>query len=328
LTRVLVTGATGQDGTLLVRRLLADSHDVHGLTLSRPPSVDAWGPRAGRVTLHEGDLADAARVRQVVMDVAPEEIYNLAGQTSVAASWQEPVQTIAATGLGAAAVFDAALSLQDRTGTPVRVFQASSAEIFGAADETPQTEETPVRPASPYGAAKALAHHMARISRSRGLRVATGILYNHESPLRPTSFVTRKITSAAARLAVEGGEPLQLGNLDASRDWGWADDYVDAMVRACRHDVADDFVIATGQAHTVADFVRVAFARAGITRWRDHVEVNARFVRPTEASVQVGDSSKAARELGWTPSVPFEEVVGRMVDHDLALARAAATRTS
>ena len=322
MTRILVTGASGQDGTLLVRRLLADGHDVHALTLSGQSHGDQAESRDGPVTVHEGDLADTARTRQIVMDVAPEEIYNLAGQSSVARSWDEPVETLATTGLGAAGVFDAALRLQERTGTATRVFQASSAEIFGRSDQVPQTEDTPVRPVSPYGAAKAMAHHMARISRERGLFVATCILYNHESPLRPTTFVTRKITAAAARLAVDGGEPLRLGNLEVRRDWGWADDYVDAMIRACRHREPDDFVIATGQTHSVADFVRVAFARAGITRWRDHVEVDARFVRPTEATVQVGDASKAARELGWTPSVPFHEVVGRMVAHDLDLARA------
>jgi GDPmannose 4,6-dehydratase len=324
LTRILVTGASGQDGTLLVRRLLADGHDVHALTLSGQPHGDQAGSRDGPVRFHEGDLADIARTQQIVMDVAPQEIYNLAGQSSVARSWDEPVETLATTGLGAAAVFDAALRLQDHIGTEVRVFQASSAEIFGSADHAPQTEATAIRPVSPYGAAKALAHHMARISRTRGLFVATGILYNHESPLRPTTFVTRKITSEAARLSVEGGEPLRLGNLDATRDWGWAEDYVDAMIRACRHHEADDFVVATGKTHSVADFVRVAFARAGITEWRDHVEVDARFVRPTEATVQVGDASKAARELGWTPSVSFDEVVERMVDHDLMLARARA----
>ncbi len=323
MSRVLVTGVTGQDGTLLARRLLADGDEVHGLTLSTQ-GTDEWRGRldglAG-VVLHIGDLADAARVAEVVGEVEPDEIYNLAGQTSVAASWDDPVTTLRSTGVGAVSVFQAAHDLQERAGRAVRVVQASSAEIFGQAEQTPQTEETPLDPVSPYGAAKALAHQMARIYRGRGLFVATGILYNHESTLRPPSFVTRKITAAAARIAVAGGEPLALGNLDASRDWGWAPDYVDALVRAARHHTADEFVVATGHTHTVGDFVRIAFQRAGIDDWQRHVEIDPRFVRPVDAAVQVGDARKAERELGWRATTTFEELVGRMVDHDLALAR-------
>lgn len=318
---MLVTGATGQDGTLLCRRLAAEGAEVHGLSLTGDRPGDWAGTDLADVRLHVADLGDADRVREVVVEVAPDEIYNLAGQTSVAASWADPVGTVRATGLGAVVVFAAALAVQEVRGAPVRVLQASSAEIFGSASDTPQTEETPLAPVSPYGAAKALAHEMARIYRSRGLTVTTCILYNHESPLRPATFVTRKITSGAARIAVRGGEPLRLGNLDAQRDWGWADDYVDAMVRACRHDPADDFVVATGRTHTVAEFVAAAFARAGVDNWERHVEVDPEFVRPVDATVQVGDAAKAARVLGWRPTVPFEEVVGRMVDHDLALAR-------
>ena len=321
MSRVLVTGAMGQDGTLLCRRLVAEGAQVHGLSLSGERHR-AWAdPDLGEVRLHVADLADADRVREVVEEVAPDEVYNLAGQTSVASSWADPVGTVRATGLGAVVVFDAALGIQESRGIPVRVLQASSAEIFGSATETPQTERTAIAPVSPYGAAKALAHHLAQTYRSRGLAVATCILYNHESPLRPETFVTRKITSGAARIAAHGGEPLRLGNLDATRDWGWAEDYVDAMVRACRHDEADEFVVATGRTHTVADFVRAAFARAGIGDWERHVEVDPAFVRPVDATVQVGDAAKAARILGWRPTMGFDEIVGRMVDHDLALAR-------
>lgn len=321
MTRVLVTGATGQDGTLLCRRLVAEGAEVHGLSLTSERHA-AWAePDLGEVRLHEADLADAARVRGVVEQVAPDEIFNLAGQTSVATSWSDPVGTVQATGLGAVVVFDAARAVQESRGIPVRVLQASSAEIFGSATETPQTEQTRVAPVSPYGAAKAVAHQMAQIYRSHGLPVATCILYNHESPLRPETFVTRKITSGVARIAVNGGEPLRVGNLDARRDWGWAEDYVDAMVRACRHEEAADFVVATGRTHTVAEFVQAAFARAGIEEWERHVEVDPAFVRPVDATVQVGDAAKAAAVLGWRPTVAFEEVVARMVDHDLALAR-------
>ena len=324
MTRVLVTGATGQDGTLLVRRLVAEGAEVHGVTLSGERHGVWAEPQLAGVHLHVADLADADRVREVVADVSPDEIFNLAGQTSVAASWADPVSTIRATGLGAVVVFDAALAVQESRGAPVRVLQASSAEIFGSARDVPQTEQTPLAPVSPYGAAKALAHQMAGIYRSRGLFVATCILFNHESPLRPDSFVTLKITAGAARFAVHGGEVLRLGNLDAVRDWGWAEDYVDAMVRVLRHSQADDFVVATGSTHTVGEFVQAAFARAGIEDWESQVEIDPAFVRPVDANVQVGDASKAARELGWRPTVAFADVVGRMVDHDLELQRGAA----
>ena len=325
MTRVLVTGATGQDGTLLVRRLVAEGAEVHGITLSGGRQGVWAEPELAEVRLHVGDLADQDRVREIVEVVSPDEIFNLAGQTSVAASWEDPVGTIQATGLGAVVIFAAALALQKSRGTPVRVLQASSAEIFGSATDVPQNEATAVAPVSPYGAAKALAHQMAWIYRSRGLFVGTCILYNHESPLRPDTFVTRKITAGAARIALRGGEPLRLGNLDAVRDWGWAEDYVDAMVRVCRHTDADDFVVATGTTHTVGDFVQAAFARAGIEDWQDRIVIDPAFVRPVDANVQVGDATKAARELGWRPTVAFDEVVGRMVDHDLELLRESAS---
>jgi len=326
VTTVLVTGVTGQDGSLLARRLLDEGHAVHGLLQPGAP-VEGWavGPLA-QVVLHEGDLTDHARVAEVVASAAPSEVYNLAGQSSVALSWDDPLATLASTALGAGGVFEAAYRLQQATGEQVRVVQASSAEIFGQAQQVPQDEQTPLRPVSPYGVAKAAAHQLARVYRERGLSVATAILYNHESTLRPPTFVTRKITMGAARIAHEGGGVLALGNLDARRDWGWAPDYVDALVRAVRHPEADDFVVATGETHTVEDFVRVAFARAGIADWRAHVEVDPRFVRPVDAAVQVGDAGKARRVLGWAPSVSFEQLVARMVDHDLELLGATPTR--
>ncbi len=201
----------------------------------------------------------------------------------------------------------------------MRVIQASSAEIFGVPDRAPQDETTSVRPVSPYGAAKAYAHHMARVFRSRGLHAATCILYNHESTLRPPTFVTRKVTMAAARIAHDGGGTLTLGDLSVRRDWGWAPDYVDAMVRAVRHEAPDDFVVATGRTHTVEDFVVAAMRRVGIEDWRAHVTTDPSLVRPAETAEQVGDASKARRVLGWAPTVDFEEIVGRMVEHDVAL---------
>jgi GDPmannose 4,6-dehydratase len=317
----LVTGITGQDGGYLAERLLAEGADVHGMV--RPGDDDAVRDlllRVPGVTLHEGDLGDADRLGELVAQVAPDEIFNLGGISSVAYSWQEPVLTARLSGIAAAVVLEAAWRLQEDSGRRVAVLQASSAEIFGHAPVSPQDESTPVRPVSPYGAAKAYAHHMASVYRGRGLHVATCIFFNHESPRRPLAFVTRKITSAAARIGAEGEGVIRLGNLEARRDWGWAPDYVDAMVRAVRHEVAGDYVVATGETHTVAEFAEAAMRRAGFAHhWRDHVEVDPDFLRPAEALTLVGDASKARRDLGWEPTVRFEEVVGRMVDHDMEL---------
>jgi len=317
-----VTGATGQDGSYLVERLVAEGVEVHALVRPRPDR-DAPGAQGvglpPSVVVHEADLRDTDRVRDLLADVRPDEVYNLAGQSSVAASWEHPVDTGASTGLGAVALFDAARRVQEASGREVRVVQASSAEIFGDPDRTPQDETTALRPLNPYAAAKAYAHHSARILRARGLHLSACVLYNHESPRRPERFVTRKITRAAARIAVEGRGTLALGRLDVRRDWGWAPDYVDAMVRAARHPTADEYVVATGRTHSVEDLVRVAFEHAGVEDWRAHVVVDPAFVRPAEAATQVGDPSHARDALGWTPSVGFEEIVARMVDHDLRL---------
>lgn len=321
MTRALVTGVTGQDGGYLAERLTAEGVEVHGLVHDKDPSAERFLADHPTVVAHRGDLADHDGLRDVVADVEPDELYNLAGISSVALSWAEPVLTAELSGVAAAVLFAAAERVQSRTGRRVACVQASSAEIFGDADVSPQDESTPVRPVSPYGAAKAFAHHMARVYRGHGLHVASCILFNHESPRRPETFVTRKITAAAARIARDGGGTLRLGNLDARRDWGWAPDYVDAMVRAARHGVPDDFVVASGRTHSVADFVRAAFARVGIDDWQRHVEVDAELVRPMDAPLQVGNADKARRELGWAPTVPFEELVARMVDHDVALLR-------
>ena len=314
-----VTGITGQDGGYLAEQLLAEGTAVHGMVRPGDELGDLQS-RVPEVVLHQGDLGDADRLSRLVADIEPDEIYNLAGISSVAYSWQEPVLTGRLSGLAAAVVFEAAWKLQEVTGRRVACLQASSAEIFGHAAASPQDESTPVRPVSPYGAAKAYAHHMAGVYRGRGLHVASVILFNHESPRRPLEFVTRKITTAAARISMEGSGVIRLGNLDARRDWGWAPDYVDAMVRAVRSETPGDYVVATGETHTVAEFAEAALLRAGLgDDWRDHVEVDAEFLRPAEAPMMVGDASKARRELGWAPTVRFEEVVGRMVDHDLEL---------
>ncbi len=323
MTRSLITGITGQDGGYLTERLLADGIEVHGMVHATDPAAGDFRARHPDVALHTGDLADHAGIAELVAEVAPDELYNLAGISSVAFSWAEPVLTAELSGVAAAVLMRAALEVQESTGRRVAVVQASSAEIFGQAESTPQDETTPIRPVSPYGAAKAYAHHMARVYRGHGAHVACCILFNHESPRRPEAFVTRKITAGVARIARDGEGTLRLGNLDARRDWGWAPDYVDAMVRAARHHVADDFVVATGESHSVADFVRAAFASVGVTAWERYVEVDPAFVRPVDAALQVGDAAKARRELGWAPTVSFEEMVARMVDHDVRLLAAA-----
>jgi GDPmannose 4,6-dehydratase len=324
MTRVLITGITGQDGGYLAEQLLAGGADVHGLVHDQDPTVADFVAAFPQVTVHAGDLGDGDLLRGLMARIEPDELYNLAGLSSVAFSWVEPVLTAELNGVAAAVLFQAAFQQQERTGRPVACVQASSSEIFGVASTFPQDEDTPVRPVSPYGAAKAFAHHMAGVYRSKGLHVTSCILFNHESPRRPSTFVTRKITMAAARIGAEGSGVLRLGNLEARRDWGWAPDYVDAMVRAARHNVGGDFVIATGRTHTVEEFAEAALRHAGVgDAWREHIEVDPTLLRPMDTAVMVGSAEKARRELGWEPTVEFDGIVGRMVDHDMELLRGA-----
>lgn len=312
-TVALITGVTGQDGSYLAERLLADGHDVHGFVFHADTSAVTPG-----VTVHLGDITDPEGVRALVRRVSPDLIFNLAGVSSVATSWDDPFGTAQATGVAAVTLLQAAWEEQERSGHEIRVLQASSAEIFGQAGSGLLDEETPVHPVNPYGAAKAFAHHAVGVFRGRGLAASSVILFNHESPRRPPGFVTRKITSGVAAITRGEQSVLTLGNLDAQRDWGWAPDYVDAMVRAVRHDRADDYVVATGIAHSVGDFVAAAFRRVGIEDWAHLVAQDPQFLRPTEAQVLRGDASRARRVLGWEPTVGFDEIVGRMVDADLA----------
>jgi GDPmannose 4,6-dehydratase len=318
MTRVLVTGVTGQDGGYLAERLVGDGCEVHGLVHAGDAHVAELTARTPAVVLHEGDLRDEASLARVVADAQPDEVYNLAGVSSVALSWQEPVLTADVTGLGVARLLAAVAAEQERSGRAVAFVQASSAEVFGVADRSPQDELTPLRPTSPYGVAKVFGHQLCGVYRAQGLHAVSLILYNHESPRRPPSFVTRKITQTVARIAQGLESELVLGNVDARRDWGWAPDYVDAMVRAARADEADDFVVATGEAHSVEEFALAAFARAGV---EPRIRVDASLVRPGDPALLVGDASKARRVLGWEPTVGFEELVGRMVDADLELVR-------
>jgi len=312
-----VTGASGQDGSYLCERLLADGVDVHALhhaTSGPSPHGYDW---AAKVRWHEGDLVDAGNVSALVAEIEPDEVYNLAGLSSVAQSWQVPVLTAQVTGVGAVSLMHAAWLEQERSGREVRMVQASSAEIFGSPAEVPQTEQTSIAPITPYGAAKAYAHHMASIYRGRGLGVSACILYNHESPRRPTTFVTRKITHAAAQISLGRADSVALGNLDVLRDWGWAPDFIDAMVRANRAAVASDYVVATGVGHSVRDFVIAAFDAAGVEDWESHVRIDPEFVRPADPAELRGDASKARELLGWHPTVGFAEMVTLMVAADL-----------
>ena len=312
--RALVTGATGQDGSYLVERLVADGVEVHALVRHDDGAALPDGVRR-----HRGDLTDGAGMAALVAEVGPAEIYNLGGLSSVALSWEQPALTAEVTGVAPGHLLKAAFELQERTGEPVRFVQASSAEIFGRTSGAAADEDTPIRPLTPYGAAKAYAHHVVGVYRARGLHASSCILFNHESPRRPETFVTRKITAGAARIARGQQQELAMGNLDPRRDWGWAPDYVAAMVLAARADEGRDYVVATGVSHSVREFVAAAFTAAGIDDWERYVTLDPRFARPSDAPDLVGDASRARELLGWAPSLGFEEIVARMVENDLGL---------
>ncbi|MHB1173130.1 MAG: GDP-mannose 4,6-dehydratase [Lacisediminihabitans sp.] len=315
MTSALITGATGQDGSYLVEQLERAGWDVHALVRSFSDAEEQVLPEW--VTPHVGDLADAASLARIVETVQPDAIFNLGGISSVEQSWRQPELTAHVSGLAVATLLESAWALQERSGKQVRFVQASSSEIFGNATDLPQTESTAIDPVSPYGAAKAFAHQLVRVYRGRGLFASNAIFYNHESPRRPVAFVTRKITVEVARIARGLSDKLVLGNLDAERDWGWAPDYVDALMRIGATELPDDFVIATGVSHTVREFVETALAAAGIDNWHAYLDVDERFVRPVDAPTMCGDSSHARRTLGWAPSVDFPDIVTAMVTHDL-----------
>ncbi|MFA7265540.1 MAG: GDP-mannose 4,6-dehydratase [Candidatus Nanopelagicales bacterium] len=316
--RALITGITGQDGTYLSELLAAEGTEVHGLVLPGDQQLSALLELVPDAVIHDGDLSSSLSVRAAVEASRPDEIYHLAAASSVAASWNDPVLTSDLNGTGSVRILDAARRYGQSTGTEPRVLMCSTAEMFGNPSESPQDERTPIDPVSPYGAVKAFAHRMAAVARSQGQFAATVILYNHESPRRPETFVTRKITKAAARIAMGSTTPLELGNMSARRDWGFAGDYVKAMVAAIRHDEPDDFVIATGVSHSIEDFVATAFSAAGITDWQAYVQVDSALFRPSDPADFVGDATKARNKLGWTPEINFAELVDMMVRADLS----------
>ena len=316
MLRVLVTGIAGQTGSYLAENLLASGHEVHGVVRDGG-AEDTLAPLSAgaRPVLHVGDLTDHASMRSLVLDLEPDVVVNLAAVSSVAASWRSPVETALLNGTAVAALL-AAVAEASADGRETAFVQASSAEIFGQPQISPQDEHTPIAPINPYGAAKAYAHHLVGAYRASGLRASSVVLYNHESPRRPEQFVTRKITAAAARIARGEQDELVLGDLDVRRDWGWAPDYADALARVATSDVADDYVVATGTAHSIRDFVAAAFARVGIDDTTGLVRSDAEFVRPADATELRGDASKISAELGWRTTKTFTEIVDAMVDAD------------
>jgi GDPmannose 4,6-dehydratase len=329
MTKVaLLTGITGQDGSYLTELLLAKGYEVHGVVRRSSTFntdridhlyVDPHRPEA-RMFLHYGDLSDGPGLRRVLEEVRPVEVYNLGAQSHVAVSFQQPEYTTDIDGLGTLRLLEAVRDYRLRTGDDLKFYQAGTSEMFGASPP-PQSEATPFYPRSPYAAAKVLAFHLVRNYREAyGLYASNGILFNHESERRGETFATRKITRAAARIKLGLQERLYLGNLDAVRDWGHAADFVEAMHLMLQQDEPGDFVVATGEAHSVREFVDAAFTRLGLD-WQEFVEIDPRYYRPTEVEHLCGDPSKAVRELGWKPKVSFHELVARMVDHDLELAQ-------
>jgi GDPmannose 4,6-dehydratase len=325
----LITGVTGQDGSYLAELLLAKGYQVHGMV--RRTSSFATGRidhlRKGfdgdqsHLQLDYGDLGDGTGLRRVIELVAPDEVYNLAAQSHVRISFDQPEYTADVVGLGALRLLEAVRDHCRSTGRQVRFYQAGSSEMFGKASEVPQTETTPFHPRSPYACAKVYAHWQTRNYREAyGMFAANGILFNHESPRRGENFVTRKITRSATRIKLGLQDKLALGNLEARRDWGFAGDYVEAMWLILQQPAPDDFVIATGETHSVEEFLETAFQRVNLD-WREHVEFDPRLTRPAEVDVLQGDASKARRMLNWQPKVGFKELVAMMVDADLELAK-------
>jgi GDPmannose 4,6-dehydratase len=314
----LITGITGQDGSYLAELLLEKGYEVHGMV--RRSSTETFQRLEGirdDLVLHTGDLLDQRSLVDVLRACDPEEIYNLAAMSFVAASWSQPVLTAEFTAVGVTRMLEA----MRETVPQARFYQASSSEMFGMVREVPQSESTPFYPRSPYGVAKCYGHFITvNYRESYDLFAASGILFNHEGPRRGLEFVTRKVTHGAAAIKLGLRQELALGNLDAERDWGYAKDYVEAMWLMLQQDEPDDYVIATGEAHSVRDLVQIAFDHVGLDP-EEHIRIDPRFLRPAEVEHLIGDASKAREKLGWEPRTSFEEMIRLMVDADLELLR-------
>jgi len=313
--RALITGITGQDGSYLAELLLEKGYEVSGI-VRRLSAPNVWRIThlLDRITLHQADLLDQLSLIKAVAAVRPHELYNLAAMSFVPASWDQPMLTGEFNSQGVTRVLEAVRQVD----TSIRVYQASSSEMYGKVREVPQTEATPFYPRSPYGVSKVFGHYITvNYRESYSLFACSGILFNHESPRRGLEFVTRKVTDGVARIKLGLSKNLALGNLDARRDWGFAGDYVRAMWMMLQQDTPDDYVIATGESHSVQELVELAFGHVGLD-WRQHVTLDPRFLRPAEVDHLIGDPSHARRTLGWTPSVDFKGLVTMMVDADLA----------
>ena len=316
--RAVITGITGQDGAYLAEFLLGKGYEVHGMVRrSSTENFERIARLQDRITLHQADLLDQLSIITILQDIRPQEVYNFAAQSFVPTSWSQPLLTGEFTALGVTRMLEA-VRLVDRS---IRFYQASSSEMFGNFPQEPQNEQTPFRPRSPYGVAKVYGHWITvNYRESYNIFACSGILFNHESPLRGKEFVTRKVSDAVARIKLGAARKLRLGNLDAMRDWGFAGDYIQAIWLMLQQDEPDDFVIATGVKHSVRDLVETAFAHVGLD-WREHVETDPALLRPAEVHTLCGDAAKARRVLGWTPTVSFPELVRMMVDADLARVR-------
>ena len=326
--RALITGITGQDGSYLAEFLLQKGYEVHGI-IRRSSSFNTdridhiyQDPhqRGVHLKLHYGDLCDANGISKLVENVQPDEVYNLGAQSHVRVSFDMPIYTAETVAMGAYKLLEAVREYQEKSGKEVRYYQASSSEQYGKVLEVPQTENTPFYPRSPYAVAKVAAHWITvNYRESYNMHASCGVLFNHESPRRGETFVTRKITRAVGRIKMGLQDKVYLGNLDAKRDWGFAGDYVKMMWMMLQQDEPDDYVIATGKTITVREFAELAFQHAGL-EWDKHVEFDPRYLRPAEVELLLGDPAKAKQQLGWVPETPVEELAAMMVDHDIELA--------
>lgn len=323
--RALITGITGQDGSYLSELLLEKGYEVHGI-IRRCSSFnteridhiykDSHNPDA-RLFLHYGDLTDGTTLRRIIEEVKPVEIYNLGAQSHVRVSFDSPEYTVDTVGMGVLRLLEAIRDYQQRTGIEVRFYQAGSSEMFGKVLEIPQKETTPFYPRSPYACAKVYGHwQTVNYRESYGLFACNGILFNHESPRRGPTFVTRKITRAVARIVKGKQKEMYLGNLDSKRDWGYAKDYVRAMWLMLQHSEPDDYVVATNETHSIREFLDIAFGHVNLD-WQNYVKFDQRYLRPAEVDILIGDAGKAKEKLGWEPSITFEGLVKLMVDSDL-----------
>jgi GDPmannose 4,6-dehydratase len=327
MRRALITGITGQDGSYLTELLLSKGYEVHGI-IRRASTFNTHRldhlyhdphDRGEQLFLHYGDLADGGTLRRLIHSIGPQEIYHLGAQSHVRVSFDEPEYTADVVGIGTLRLLEAVRDFQQTRGMQIRVYNAGSSEMFGAAP-APQSESTPFYPRSPYAVSKLAAHWYAiNYREAYNIFAANGILFNHESPRRGETFVTRKITRAVGRIKLGLQDTLFLGNLSSKRDWGFAGDYVDAMWRMLQAEQPGDYVVATGETHTVAEFIDTAFSHVGLD-WRHYVQHDPRYIRPTEVDVLLGDASKARTLLGWRPTVSFEELVRMMVDADVGIA--------